>query len=185
MSPMRRVLVWSCLALLLSSAVAAQQTEPPKVPPFPNVTLFTLDGSSTVQIQDFRGRPVLLTFWASWCGPCREELPALKTLYGELAGKGFVLLTVNVDTSPTAATRFLDALGLELPTYKMTSRDLVRLGVNSLPTNVLLDPEGRPVEIYRGYAPEMVQEIRRLVLEMGTGGDPEAAPGSDGDDSGA
>jgi thioredoxin-like negative regulator of GroEL len=182
---MRRVLVWSFLVLLLAFPAAADESEPPKVPPFPNVTLFTLDGSSTVQLQDFRGRPVLLTFWASWCGPCREELPALKTLYGELAGKGFVLLTVNVDTSPTAATRFLDALGLELPTYKMTSRDLVRLGVNSLPTNVLLNPEGRPVEIYRGYSPEMVQELRRLVLEMRSGTSPEAAPEADGTDAGA
>jgi hypothetical protein len=55
----------------------------------------------------------------------------------------------------------------------MTSRDLVQLGVNSLPTNVLLDAEGRPVQIYRGYAPEMIQDIRRLVSEMQDGG---AAP---------
>ncbi len=171
---MRRVLACCVLGLLAVGAVAADDATPPKVPPFPNYTLFTLDGSSTVQLADFRGRPVLLTFWASWCGPCRVELPELKKLYGELVGTGFVLLTVNVDTSPMAATRFLDALGLELPTYKMTSRDLVQLGVNSLPTNVLLDAEGRPVQIYRGYSPEMIQDIRRLVSEMRSG---DAPPG--------
>jgi len=165
------------LGLLVTSVAAADDAVPPKVPPFPNYTLFTLDGSSTVQLADFRGRPVLLTFWASWCGPCRVELPELKKLYGDLVGTGFVLLTVNVDTSPMAATRFLDALGIELPTYKMTSRDLVQLGVNSLPTNVLLDAEGRPVQIYRGYSPEMIQDIRRLVSEM-RDGDAPAGEGS-------
>jgi len=174
---MRRVLACCALGLLVVGAAVADDTTPPKVPPFPNYTLFTLDGSSTVQLADFRGRPVLLTFWASWCGPCRVELPELKKLYGELVGTGFVLLTVNVDTSPTAATRFLDALGLELPTYKMTSRDLVQLGINSLPTNVLLDAEGRPVQIYRGYSPEMIQDIRRLVSEM-RGGDAPTGEGS-------
>jgi len=163
---MRRALVFMLLVGLSMPVVAADEAAPTEIPQFPNFTLTRLDGDGTIQLDDFDGRPVLLTFWASWCGPCRTELPELKKLYGELAGKGFVLLTVNVDTMPISASHFLKTLKLEIPVYRMAQRDLVMLGVNSLPTNVLLDPERRPVQIYRGYSPQVVDDIRRLVGEM-------------------
>jgi thiol-disulfide isomerase/thioredoxin len=133
---------------------------------FPNLDLITLDGSGTVDLESFRGRPVLISIWASWCGPCRIELPELQQLYTELAGEGFVLLTINVDTSSRQALRFLDQIGIKVPVYRLFSNQLRELGVNGLPTNILLDQEGRAVRIYEGYSPVLSQEIRRLVLEM-------------------
>jgi thiol-disulfide isomerase/thioredoxin len=160
-----RNLFFGLLLWLIVSPVAAVE-DPPEVPLFPDYTLSTLDGSGKVNLTDFRGRPVLLTFWASWCGPCRVELPELQRLYSELAGDGFVLLTVNVDVAPALATRFLSQIGVHVPVYRMNQRDLVALGVDALPTNILLDREGRPVQIFTGYSPVLSKEIRRLVIEM-------------------
>ncbi len=165
---MRRVLVALAISILLSGGSAEAADTPTEVPIFPNIALTALDGTTQVSLEAFRGRPVLLTFWASWCGPCRQELPELEKLYGELIGTGFVLLTINVDTSPQAGKRFLEQMGLNVPVYRLDPKILNQLGVQAIPTNVLLDREGRPVQIYRGYSPLVPEDIRRLVGEMDT-----------------
>jgi thiol-disulfide isomerase/thioredoxin len=171
MDPMsRRLLFVSLLASWLLLGTAGSLCAEPAA--MPNVSLQTLDGSGSVSLEDFRGRPVLLTFWASWCGPCRVELPELQELYNELAGDGFVLLTVNVDTVPSVANMFLEKVGVTVPVYRMRQRDLVNLGINALPTNILIDKQGMAVMVYRGYSPIVPEEIRRLVHGMnGTTGE--------------
>jgi len=161
----RRVLFIGCFAaLLVASTVAA--AEPEQRPAFPAVTLRTLDGSGSVAVADFRGRPVLLTFWASWCGPCRVELPELEKLYQELLAEGFVLLTVNVDSTPVVVDRYLAQLGVSVPVYRMDQDDLIALDINALPTNILLDRAGQTVLVSTGYSPTVPDNIRRLVREM-------------------
>ena len=162
--------VWRCglavLALAVSAGSAGAADEGVEIPLFPSFSLYALDNGTVVDTQSFRGRPVLLTFWASWCGPCRLELPELQKLHDELGDKGFVLLTVNVDDSQHAARRFLEVTRLSVPVYRMTRGDLVRMGVRSIPTNILIDPEGRPARIYEGYSPDVPESIRGLVTEM-------------------
>ena len=109
---------------------------------------------------------MLVTFWASWCGPCRWELPEFKELYDELGGRGFVLVTINVDTNKEAANRFLEMTGLSVPVYRLSQAELFKLGVRSLPTSVLLKPDGFPLQVYSGYSPTVVDQIRELVQEM-------------------
>jgi len=133
---------------------------------FPNVTLQPLDGDQPVKLESFRGKPVLLSFWASWCGPCRWELPEFEKLYDELGGRGFVLLTINVDTNRRAADLFLQRTGLGVPVYRLDTQTLIQLGVDSLPTSVLLDPEGNVAKAYQGYSPNVKDSIREQVLKM-------------------
>ncbi len=66
----------------------------------------------------------------------------------------------------SAGRRFLDALGLKLPVYRLDPRTTKFLGIDSLPTNILLDQEGRLVRAYKGYTPEIVEDVRRRVLEL-------------------
>ncbi|MEJ2580534.1 MAG: TlpA disulfide reductase family protein [Acidobacteriota bacterium] len=146
-----------------------------EVPVFPNLAFTALDGSRQLDLESFRGRPVLMTFWASWCGPCREELPELQKLAVELADAGFALITINIDQHPVQGARFLQKYDIDVPVYRMDQGTLQRLGLTSVPTNLLLDREGRPVQIYRGYSPQVPSEIRKLVRGMD-----DSAAGSDG-----
>jgi len=175
---MRRVLFLIAIIVAVVSVSVAAEDAPKQVPVFPNLAFTALDGGSQIDLESLRGRPVLLTFWASWCGPCRQELPELEELVDELAGEGFVLITINMDQTPAMGARFLQQYDIDVPAYRMDPRALTQLGVKALPTNVLLDREGRPVQIYRGYSPAVPEEIRRLILAM----DP--APGDGGDPSG-
>ncbi len=168
---MRRVLFVLVVVLLAVFQPATAEDAPQQVPVFPNLAFTALDGVSQIDLESLRGRPVLLTFWASWCGPCRQELPELEKLAGDLAETGFVLITVNMDQSPAMGERFLQKYDIDVPAYRMNPRDLAQLGVQALPTNVLLDREGRPVQIFRGYSPEVPAEIRRLVIAMDAGSD--------------
>lgn len=165
-APMRRLLA-PVLVLGLAAAgatlVHAAGGHPAR--PLPNLKLEGLDGG-VVETDTFRGRPLLLTFWASWCGPCRVELPALEKLYGELAGQGFVLLTVNVDRAPAAAQRFLAATKLSLPVYRLPPQTLATLGIDSLPTNILVGPDGLPAMVFEGYDESMPDRIRQKVQAM-------------------
>jgi thiol-disulfide isomerase/thioredoxin len=171
---MRQVLVVFVIfyAFLGVTASAADPVE--EVPLFPNIAFTSLDGSRQLDLESFRGRPVLMTFWASWCGPCRQELPELQKLYAELADQGFELVTINTDQSAILGARFLQKFNIDVPVYRIDRATLTALGLASLPTNILLDREGRPVMILRGYSPGVPGEIRRLVLEMD-----EAPVGSD------
>ena len=92
-----------------------------------------------------------MTFWASWCGPCRQELPELQKLHAELADQGFELVTINTDQSAVTGARFLQKYNIDVPVYRVDRRTQMELGVQSLPTNLLIDREGRPVLILRGY----------------------------------
>jgi len=149
------------LALAIHAAPATAER-----PPFPNLTFFSMDGDETTTLESLRGRPVLINFWASWCGPCRMELPELQRLYNKYAGDGFVLITVNMDSTQSAAQRFMELTRLSVPVYRMDRRELAYLGVESLPTSILLDPSGQPVQIYEGYSPAVAEEIQRLVEAM-------------------
>jgi thioredoxin-like negative regulator of GroEL len=173
---MRRVLFLFAFIVAVVSFSTAAEDPVDQVPVFPNLAFTALDGVSQIDLESLRGKPVLMTFWASWCGPCRQELPELEKLVGELASSGLVLITVNMDQSPEMGERFLQQHDIDVPAYRMDPQDLAQLGVRSLPTNVLLDREGRPVQIFNGYSPALPSEIRRLVAAMDAGSDGANAP---------
>ncbi len=161
--------------LLLAVVASATPASAAEQPVFPAVAVVSLDDGSAVDVASFRGRPVLMTFWASWCGPCRLEMPELKRLYDELAGRGFVFLPVTMDHSTTAALEFLRTTNLALPVYQMSDRDIRTVRVRALPTSFLIDADGRAVQVYEGYSPGMAGQVRARVLEM-LGAAPAATP---------
>ena len=140
------------VALLVGMVVAAEDNRPA----FPDVSFTDLDGR-VVEVKDFQGAVVLLNFWATWCGPCRVELPELQKLYGELGGKGLVVLTVAVDTPREKVRPFLEKLGITMPAFLADARTQQMLGIDRIPFSILLDPEGKVVQIYPGYSPSVIE----------------------------
>jgi cytochrome c biogenesis protein CcmG/thiol:disulfide interchange protein DsbE len=115
----------------------------------PDFTAQLLDGQ-TVSLSDFRGHPVLINFWATWCGPCREEMPDFQTVYAAYHTDGFVVLAVNAMEGKGDVAAFVDKLGITYPVALdesgMINRDLYnRVGY---PTSFLLDKNGVIVAYY-------------------------------------
>ncbi len=110
----------------------------------PDFTLRTA-ATQTIRLSDYRGQVVLLNFWATWCPPCRIEMPAIERLYGRFKDRGFVALAVSVDTAgEETVASFATEQGLTFPIVldaKMTVA--ARYGVRGLPSTFLLDRRGR------------------------------------------
>jgi cytochrome c biogenesis protein CcmG/thiol:disulfide interchange protein DsbE len=83
--------------------------------PAPDFTLRTLDGSRTVSLADYRGRPVVVNFWASWCVPCRDEFPLLRSVRAAHAAAGLEVLGIVHDDGPAAAQAFADSYLADWP----------------------------------------------------------------------
>jgi len=108
----------------------------------PDFTLQNLEGQS-VSLSDFRGKPILLNFWATWCGPCRFEMPFLQEIYDERSERGFVLLTVNIAESPAKVTGFMTELDLSLPVLLDARSEISKVyGITAIPTSFLIDKDG-------------------------------------------
>ncbi len=147
-------------------------------PAFPEIQVTDLNGQ-TYDLKTFLGTATILNFWATWCGPCRMELPELQRLNNELGGKGLVILAVDVDLPASAGDDnvaaqlelikprigvFLSRMGITLPVYLIDGKTQALLGVDRIPFSVLLDREGGVVRIYPGYSPESFRDLRQQAI---------------------
>jgi len=110
--------------------------------PAPDFQLSDLDGK-TVSLSDFQGKPVLLNFWASWCRPCRVEMPHIQQVNEEWADKGLVVLAINTGETPSEVKKFMRDYELSLPVLLDTKRVVTeKYEVWSIPTTIFIDKDG-------------------------------------------
>lgn len=103
------------------------------------------------KLSSFRGKPLLINVWASWCGPCRDEMGSLERLAGHYAGREFAVIGISTDDDHAAAARFLRQSGVSFANY--IDRNLVlenMLGANRLPLTLLVDADGRVIKKIAG-----------------------------------
>jgi len=139
-----RWVIHSLLALaaaLLLSACGEQRFQAPLAQDF---ELATLDGSGTLRLSDYRGQVVYLAFWASWCVPCRQEMPHLQALWKQHREEGFQVIGINADEEPRTAREFAHDLGIEFPLVLDAGRAVSRMyRVAGYPTHYIVGRDGR------------------------------------------
>jgi len=152
-------------AAAASDIIVSQQPKP-----VPDKT-FTDDAGGTHRLTDYKGSYVLVNFWATWCAPCKLELPSLAALKSKFSGNQLKVITISVDKSPAIAAKYLAQNGLtSLDSYTDPSLDLsIALGANALPTTVLIDPAsnviGRHVGGTKWDEPSAVAQLKKIIAK--------------------
>lgn len=123
-----------------------------------------------VNLADYRGQVVLLNFWASWCGPCRTEMPILEQLHKQYKAKGFTMVGVNVEPNSGDALKALQKTPVSFPILFDTDSTVSKLyQVQGMPNTVILDRKGNVRYVHRGYKPGdenlYLDQIRALIRE--------------------
>ncbi len=131
---------------------------------------FTLeDDTGTATLADYQGKYVLLNFWATWCAPCRAEMPMLSALQDEFGGENFEVLTLATGrNSPKGIEKFFaDAEITNLPRHQDNKQALSRqMGVLGLPVTIILDPEGREIARLLGDAEWNSDSARAIIAAL-------------------
>lgn len=154
-------------ALVGLAAAAPALEEGQKAPQFQKAGL---DGGQ-VSLAAYRGKVVYLDFWASWCAPCAEALPALERLRHEFPASDFQVVAVNVDHDPAAARIFLDRRPVGYPSAFDPDGELPgRFGVRTMPTSFLIDRKGVVRHVHEGFRKGDVDDLRgRIQALVATG----------------
>jgi peroxiredoxin len=154
------------------SAVAPQALPGASVGPGSAAPAFQLPAAagSAVGLADLKGQVVLINFWASWCGPCRQEMPILEQMYRKYKTAGFTLLGVNVEPKSGDAVGFLKSTPVSFPILFDTESKVSTLyEVSGMPSTVIVDRKGKVRYIHHGYKPgdesAYMDQIRTLMRE--------------------
>ena len=144
----------------------------------PDFTLKSMRGDN-LRLEELRGQVVLINFWASWCGPCRQEMPLLQQIHQRYAPMGFTVLGVNVDESPEKAQRIVDRMTIDFPLLLDTNQAVSEsYQVDAMPFTVLVDRDGVVRYVHRGYKSgdeaQYVDKLRPLLRRVTSTGQPSA-----------
>jgi peroxiredoxin len=156
--------------LVLSALVATFAMAATVSGPAPAFKLQSRDGKM-MSLGDLKGQVVMVNFWATWCGPCRQEMPHLEALYERYNSLGFTLVGINVEDNPEGAKKWLEENGpVTFPILLDPKNEVSKLyKVQTMPTTVLVARDGTMRFIHHGYKPgyegEYQTQVRALLKE--------------------
>jgi len=158
--------VLSVLSMILGTLLATPAGAVTTMSVAPDFTLRTLGGPN-LRLQELRGKVVLINFWATWCGPCQQEMPKLNALYEKYHAAGFVLLGVNVDEDVKHASDVATRLGLKFPVLLDTEKSISTLyDLSTMPSTVIVDRDGKVRYLHRGYLSGVEAEYDKQIREL-------------------
>ena len=132
----------------------------------PDFTLHVVNGPN-LRLKEQRGRVVMVNFWATWCGPCRQEMPQLNRLYEKYKASGFVLLGVNVDDDQRKAAEVAGKLGITFPVLLDTDKVVSKLyDLSTMPSTVIIDRDGKVRFVHRGYLTGYEDNYEKQIREL-------------------
>jgi peroxiredoxin len=147
---MRHAILAAILAISTVLTPVARAAAPA---PAPDFTLPARDGGN-VRLSDLRGQVVMINFWATWCGPCRQEMPLLQQIQAKYEPLGFTLVGINVEPDSAAAMTWLKQVSVSFPIL-FDQKNVVaeQFGVQGMPSSVFVDRAGNVRYVHRGYQP--------------------------------
>jgi len=163
---LKHSIIAAAFSILAASSLASSGMEGQ---PAPDFALKSSTGQN-LRLSEYRGDVVMINFWATWCGPCRQEMPLLDELYARYQRVGFNLLGVNIDDDSRRAMQMIDELGVSFPVLFDARKEVSELyEVEAMPVTVLVDREGTVRYVHHGYKPgyenAYLDQIRSLLRE--------------------
>jgi thiol-disulfide isomerase/thioredoxin len=163
----RRLPIVALLAAFVAFAWPAAATD--GSPPAPEFKLANRAGGE-LTLSGLKGQVVMINFWASWCGPCRQEFPALDQIYSKYKPMGFQMIAINVESEKADAERFLGQTPVGFPIlFDPDNKVSGNYGVSAMPTTFLVDRQGRLRWQHRAYKPgdeaKYIEQIRAMLRE--------------------
>ena len=166
MMKIRKMLAGLAMALFAATSLASSGLTGQ---PAPDFALKSSTGEN-MRLSEYRGDVVMINFWATWCGPCRQEMPLLDELYDRYERVGFNLLGVNIDDDSSRAMDMVRELGVSFPVLFDNRKEVSKMyDVDAMPVTVLVDREGNVRFVHQGYKPgyeeKYLDQVRALLRE--------------------
>ena len=153
-------ILFACLLLFGTANAANIQGKAP------NFTLKSNTGKN-IKLSELRGQVVLLNFWASWCGPCRQEMPLLEKLQQRYSALGFTVLGVNVEEDSSKAKTLLKDIPVSFPILFDTQNTVSeQYKVSAMPSTVMIDRNGNMRYLHKGYKPGDEAQYKKWVKQL-------------------
>jgi len=159
------LIVCVCISWLFFLSHCTKEKEPS--PGFaPDFTLKTIDGQE-ITLSKLKGKVVLLDFWATWCGPCRESIPHLIQLYKAYREMGFEMIGISLDKGDTEVVRnFAKSMDIPYPIVVATEEVARDYRVTSIPTTFYIDKEGKVREKVSGFNSTIAQQMNSKIADL-------------------
>ncbi|MCP4077805.1 MAG: TlpA family protein disulfide reductase [Gammaproteobacteria bacterium] len=159
-------ILWVSCLLLLGGFTGNTSASTEMNKPAADFTLKSLSGKN-LKLSEYAGNVVLLNFWASWCTPCRQEMPLLNNLYNKYEKLGFVILGVNVEEQTDKARSYLADRPVDF-SILFDDKNMVskQYNVIAMPTTVLIDRNGNMRYLHQGYKPGDEKKYRKMIKKL-------------------
>ena len=156
---MRTTLLTLAMGLACAAGLSAQQ---PQAIVFPDLEFIGQEGGS-VRLSQLKGNVVLVNVWATWCGPCKLELPVVQRMYDSYSDRNFVVLAVNVDADRKRVPTFMKQFNISVPVYYAAPEDAGPLTAHGIPSTFLLAADRTVLDSQVGFAPNVEDRWRRIL----------------------
>jgi thiol-disulfide isomerase/thioredoxin len=149
------------IGLLFLGTAGASLAEDPQ-PVFPDLELAGAEGG-TIRLSQLKGNIVLLNVWATWCGPCRMELPIVQKMYDKYSDRNFVVLAVNVDADRNRIEPFKKRYNISLPVYFASPEDAGQMTASGIPSTFIIGPDRSLIDRAVGYSAQVEERWKSLI----------------------
>ena len=166
MKLIKQVQIFGFISLILISFIGVVSYAKIKADSAPDFTLKSATGEN-VRLSELKGRIVMLNFWATWCGPCAEEIPHLNELHQSMDPYDFELLGINLDEDHSKAVHLAKKLNVNFPVLFDVDKDVSRsFDIKAMPTTIIIDRSGKIRHVNKGFKKGYIEKYHRQIQAL-------------------